>query len=55
MTMELTIKQPKNGKKSPMKTVQFLNTSGVEKVYDIHHYSENGVLFYKRKSSLAVV
>lgn len=53
--MELTLNQPKNGKKIKEKSVQFLNSEGIKKVYDIHYYSENGVLFYKRKTHVAVV
>ena len=49
--MELTIKKPTNVKKvkNPIgKTIQFFSTKGVKKVFDIHRYNENGLLYFKR-------
>ena len=51
VTMELTIKKPTNVKKvkKPIgKTIQFFSTKGVKKVFDIHRYNENGLLYFKR-------
>jgi len=56
--MELTIKRPTNVKKAKAsngKTIQFLNSDGVKKVFDVHRYSENGTLFFKRKNQVAAV
>jgi hypothetical protein len=40
-----------NGKNN--KTIQFYNTQGVKKVFDIHRYSETGTLYYMRKNHVA--
>ncbi len=56
--MELTIKKPTNVKKVKKtngKTIQFFSAKGVKKVFDIHRYSENGTLYFKRKTEVAVV
>lgn len=37
------------------KTIQFYNTDGVKKVFDIHRYSETGTLYYKRKNDVAAI
>tara|TARA_R110000787_G_scaffold28923_5_gene78773 strand:+ start:11181 stop:11357 length:177 start_codon:yes stop_codon:yes gene_type:complete len=51
-----------NSKKEPIKmneqksenkkTIQFYNTEGVKKVFDIHRYSDHGTLYYKRKNEV---
>jgi len=56
--MELISKQPtrvKNIKTSREKTIHFLNSDGVKKVFDIHRYSEKGTLYFKRKTSVVAV
>ena len=30
------------------KTLQYLNSEGEERVYDIHRYSDKGVLYFKK-------
>jgi len=50
--MELTIKPPATLKKVKTKngtTIQFFNANGVKKVFDIHRYSNAGLLYFKRK------
>ena len=34
------------------KIIQFYNTDGVKKVFDIHRYSDHGTLYYKRKNEV---
>ncbi|MDG1329296.1 MAG: hypothetical protein P8P27_03560 [Flavobacteriaceae bacterium] len=35
------------------KIIQFYNTDGVKKVFDIHRYSDKGILYFLRKSEVA--
>jgi hypothetical protein len=34
------------------KTIQFYNTDGVKKVFDIHRYSDKGTLYFLRKNEV---
>ena len=36
------------------KTLQFQNSNGVEKVFDVHHYGEDGALLFKKKSTISI-
>jgi hypothetical protein len=35
------------------KIIQFYNTDGVKKVFDIHRYSDKGILYFLRKNEVA--
>ena len=35
------------------KIIQFYNTDGVKKVFDIHRYSDKGTLYFLRKNEIA--
>jgi len=37
------------------KTLQFTNSDGVEKVYDVHKYGDDGALLFKKKSPISIV
>ncbi len=53
--MELTIEKPTNVKKRTNgKTIQFFNTDGVKKVFDVHKYGNAGTLYFKRKTEVAI-
>lgn len=55
--MELTTKtksslKMKNSikKKNDSKTLEYLNVNGETKVFDIHRYSNKGVLYFKKEN-----
>lgn len=55
--MEFTIKQPTDVKKSKTtngKIIQYINSEGIKKVFDVHQYSKIGTLYFKRKTEIEI-
>ena len=36
------------------RTLHFYNSDGVKKVFDIHHYGEDGALLFKKKPTISI-
>jgi hypothetical protein len=36
------------------KTLHFYNSDGVEKVFEVHRYGNDGTLLFKKKSSISI-
>jgi|TARA_B100000768_G_scaffold167646_1_gene171887 hypothetical protein len=42
----------KSNKMNKEKLIQFYNSDGVKKVFDIHRYSDKGILYFLRKNEV---